>query len=313
MRTLLVIALALTATFAGCVDDSDIRIAFVSKDTALEPHEHPDRLAEYITAQTGREASVTFFTDSTSALQALAAGQVDFASVDGAAGWLAWQELGLEAIGSEVRSDGRTHYMAAAWVLDDSDITTVDDFAGRNSCHTGATKSAGMFMPMGYLVREGHIDASAYADDINQVPEMARDFFGEATIGGAYAGYDGALRCISDGTGDIAFVRDTTPSDYCDDEPEDWCLDLSNYRKVVDFGAVPEHPIMVSPHLDEATLDLVADVLFTMDETDEGEEILEALFGTSELRAVESTEAHLGEYGELIGVLPGIRSYAENK
>lgn len=316
MRILLLATLTITATLAGCIDDTEIRVAFVGKDTALEPHEHPDRLAQYITQETGRPASVTFFTDSSSALAALAAGQVDFASVDGAAGWLAWQELDLEAIGAEVRGDGRTFYLASAWVRADSDIMSVDDFAGRDSCHTGATKSAGMFMPMGYLVEHGHVSTDGYADDISQVQEMARDFFGEATIGGAYAGYEGALRCLSDETGEIAFIRDTTPADYCDEDAaaeRDWCLDLSEYRKVVDFGAVPEHPIMVSPHASAATIRAVSDVLFAMDENQEGTEILEALFGTSEIRAVESTEAHLGEYGDLISNLPGIQGYAESK
>lgn len=316
MRTLLLATLAITATLAGCVDDSEIRVAFVSKETALEPHEHPDRLAAYITEKTGRDASVKVFFDSSSALQQLAAGQVDFASVDGTAGWLAWQELGLEAIGSEVRSDGRTHYMASAWVRSDSDIQTVDDFAGRDSCHTGATKSAGMFMPMGYLVREGYVNASGYDDDVSQVQEMAKDFFGEATIGGAYADYEGALRCLSDGIGEIAFIRDTTPADYCEGtaaDSRDWCLDITEYRKILDFGAVPEHPIMVSPYADAVTIKAVSEALFSMDDDAEGTEILQTLFGTSEIRWIESTEAHLGQYGDLISNLPGITAYAKSK
>jgi ABC-type phosphate/phosphonate transport system substrate-binding protein len=317
MRILLLSILTLSAMFAGCTDtgESDIRIAFVAKDTALEPHLHPDRLATYITEQTAREASVHFFDDSSAALAALAAGQVDFASVDGAAGWLAWQELGLETIGAEVRGDGRTFYMASAWVRDDSDIQSVEDFAGRDTCHTGATKSAGMFMPMGYLVREGFIDASTYADDISQVQEMARDYFGEATIGGPYAGYEGGLRCLSDGTGEIAFIRDTTPADYCEGDAatdRDWCLDLADYRKILDFGAVPEHPIMVSSHTDDETVQLIGNMLFGMDESAEGQEILTVLFGTGEIRAVDGSEAHLGEYGELISQLPGIEGYAES-
>ncbi len=118
-----------------------------------------NRLAAFMEEETGRPVDVSFFTSSTAALQAVAAGQADVASVDGAAGWLAWQNLDLEAVASEVRSDGRTFYNAAAWVRADSDLQSVDDFQGRTSCHTGATKSAGMFMPMGYLAREGHIIA----------------------------------------------------------------------------------------------------------------------------------------------------------
>lgn len=316
-RNLAVLAasLFLAGALAGCTSDDSIRIAFVAKDTATAPHEGLDALEAYLEDATGRDTTVTFFTSHSAALAALDAGQADVASVDGAAAWLAWKTLGLEAIGSEVRGDGRTHYIASAWVRNDSAITTVDDLAGANSCHTGPTKSAGMFMPMSYLVREGKIDASAYADDISQVQEMAKDYFGVATIGGAYEGYEGGLRCLSDGTGDVAFIRDTTPADYCAPEnvgDRDWCLELDDYRELVQFGPVPEHPFMVSPHQDAGTIALIANALFAMDETPEGQAILDATFGTSEIRAV-TTADHLSGYGDLIGQLPGITAYAEGQ
>lgn len=316
MKTIALTALLLTVAFAGCVSDDDtVRIAFVGKDTALDPHEHPERLAEWITQETGRDAQVFFFDSNTAALEAVRFGQADMASVDGAAGWLAWnQEPEMQAIASEVRGDGRTFYMAAAWVLADSDIQSVDDFEGRTSCHTGATKSAGMFMPMGYLAKHDYVDPSQYPDDVSQVQEMAKDFFHDPVIGGAYAGYNGALQCLSQEVGEIAFIRDTTTADYCTPgNAEEWCRPLDDYRMVIEFGQVPEHPIMVGPHVgDDLRSDLV-DTLDGMDESDEGRHLLEDLFGTSEIRPVESTEAHLGSYGDLIQHLPGIQTYAEEK
>lgn len=317
----LVAASALVAlAMAGCTtgNDDGIRIAFVAKDTATAPHDDLDALAAYMEDATGREVTINLFVGdggNNAALSAVAAGSADVASVDGAAAWLAWQTLDLEAVASEVRSDGRTHYIASAWVHVDSSIETVADLEGADSCHTGATKSAGMFMPMSYLVKNGHIDASGYPDDISQVQEMAKDFFREATIGGAYAGYEGALRCLSDGTGDVAFIRDTTPADYCDEAgaaERDWCLDLADYRELVQFGPVPEHPFMVSPDQDAATIRLIVDALVALDDTEDGRAILDATFGTGEIRPVE-TEAHLGGYGDLIAHLPGIEGYAEAK
>ncbi len=311
MRAAWLIGLLALPVLAGCIGDDDtIRVAFVAKDTATAPHQDLDRLATFLQEETGRDVEVSFFTTSTAALEAVHSGQADVASVDGAAGWLAWQRLGLEAIASEVRSDGRTYYYAAAWVRADSDIQTVDDFEGRTSCHTGATKSAGMFMPMGYLVKEGHIDTSQYADDISQVQEMAKDFFDEPVIGGAYAGYNGALQCLSEGVGDIAFVRDTTPRDYC--PGEDWCLDLEDYRKIVDFGQVPEHPFMVSGDSDAEFRTIIRDALLALNDSPQGQDILEKTFGTGGIAAV-TTEEHLGSYGDLIGQLPGIAGYAEAK
>ncbi len=310
---ILVFAALMATLFAGCFgEDETVRIAFVTKDTALEPHEDPEQLAKWIEDQTGRKAEVFLFTESNTALQAVASGQADIASVDGAAAWLAWQRLGLEAVASEVRGDGRTFYHAAAWVLADSEIQTVEDLAGKNSCHTGATKSAGMMMPMSYLASQGLVNPDDYADDISQVQEMAKDFFGVATIGGAYAGYEGALRCLSDGTGDVAFVRDTTPQDYCAEAAESWCLDLSAYRRLVVFGPVPEHPFMVNPDADSAMIADVVDSLVALKDSEEGRTILDNLFGTGEIRPV-TTEEHLGEYGALIALLPGIEAYVGSK
>ncbi len=316
MRVTLVLTLLLATALAGCTaGDDTLRIAFVAKDTATAPHEDLDRLEAWVTDQTGRDAEVSFFTSSTAALEAVRFGQADVASVDGAAAWLAWTQNDLEAIAAETRSDGRTFYLAAAWVRADSDIQDASDFEDRTSCHTGATKSAGMLMPMSYLVREGHVDASGYEDDISQVQQMAKDFFDEPVIGGAYAGYNGALQCLSEEVGDIAFVRDTTPEDYCGNEGDEtptWCLDLDQYRKVVTFGQVPEHPFMVSPDLDEdARADLLS-ALLALNDSDDGLAILDATFGTGGIVAVD-TQTHLGDYGSLVMHLPGIEKYAESK
>ena len=310
MRAILITALLASLALAGCTGSDDtVRIAFVAKDTATAPAEDLDLLAAHLSDATGLDVSIHYFTSSTAALAALKAGQADIASVDGAAGWLAWTELGLEAFGSETRSDGRTHYMASAWVHADSDIQTVADLAGKNSCHTGATKSAGMFMPMGYLTQEGLIDWSGYPDDISQVQEGAKAFFDHAQIGGGiYDGYEGAFRCLSDGTGDVAFVRDTTPMDYCGDDARDWCLDLADYRELQQFGAVPEHPFMVGPHLSADNLDKISAALFAMSD----DELLDAVFGTDAIVPVETAE-HLGQYGGLLNLLPGGSGYAQSK
>jgi ABC-type phosphate/phosphonate transport system substrate-binding protein len=317
MRVSLLIAVLMVPVLAGCVShDHTLRVAFVAKDTATAPHEDLDQLAEFLEAQMGIPVEIFFFTRSTAALEAVAYGQADVASVDGAAGWLAWKELGMEAIATEVRSDGRTHYLASAWTTAGSDIQSVDDFEGRTSCHTGRLKSAGMFMPMGYLVEQGKISTDGYADDISQVAVMAQDFFDEPILGtGNYEGYAGALRCLSDGAGDIAFVRDTTPADECTPgtprtaNNEDWCLALDDYRKIVDFGEVPEHPLMMSGESSEAFRLRVQAAFLALNDSEEGQGLLDRTFGTSGLKPVTSAQ-HLGDYGRLISLLPGIEDYA---
>ena len=59
--------------------------------------------------------------------------------------------------------------MAAAY-QDDDDST--DPFAlleGKTSCHTGWLKSAGMLLPMGYLISNGYADVVGDEDDIESL------------------------------------------------------------------------------------------------------------------------------------------------
>ena len=69
------------------------------------------------------------------------------------------------------------HYNASAWVLNGSDIAeahldgneSTDPFAlleGKTSCHTGWLKSAGMLMPMGYLIKNGYVTPVGDSSDI---------------------------------------------------------------------------------------------------------------------------------------------------
>ena len=74
-------------------------------------------------------------------------------------------------------AEGATHYNASAWVLSGSDIAnahldgddSTDPFAlmaGKTSCHTGWLKSAGMLMPMGYLIKKGYVTAVGDDDQV---------------------------------------------------------------------------------------------------------------------------------------------------
>ena len=56
------------------------------------------------------------------------------------------------------------------------------------------------------------------------------------------------LECLSEGYGDVAFAKDSTPGGYCaNDDPtqnEEWCLDISEYIALPKFGSSPSHSIM---------------------------------------------------------------------
>ncbi|MEC8927066.1 MAG: PhnD/SsuA/transferrin family substrate-binding protein, partial [Candidatus Thermoplasmatota archaeon] len=166
----IVVALLLTAAFAGCIggdDSSDkvIRIAFTVKDDYDNPDTNPQLLADYIAEHSGYEVDLYPIANENAAIEALNFGHADVAFLDGGAGFVAWKSHGLEAILADQKDDGSTSYTAAAWVLNSSNITSLEQLEGNNSCHTGWLKSAGMLMPMGYMIGNGLVDVQGPANE----------------------------------------------------------------------------------------------------------------------------------------------------
>lgn len=314
MRWMLLAALLVVPALSGCVydEDADVKIAYTYKLTDLVSDKDPRRLADWVGSQSGLSATVYDIDDSGAALEALRFGHADIAFVDGAAGWLGVQRFGLDVIAADQKADGRTFYMASAWVRADSPYQNLADLRGADSCHTGRLKSAGMFMPIAALVNEGLLDVTTYANEIQSVEQMTEDYFGTATVGGAYGGYEGSLRCLSEGVGDVAFVRDTTPADYCGEGGPAWCLDLSEYRLLAELGPVPSHPVMVSPHVDAEKREAITQALLKLNDSPKGRAILSEVLETPGITRT-TTEEHLATYGGLLAVLPGMAAYNEKK
>ncbi|MBS3165055.1 PhnD/SsuA/transferrin family substrate-binding protein [Candidatus Woesearchaeota archaeon] len=292
---------------AGCSSSGTerIKLAFSVKDDFGTFVEKTSSLADWIEARTGIPTEIFPVEDESAALAALASGDATAGFLDGGAAWIGWKTFGLEAIAADQNSDGRTAYTAVAWVRA-SDIRSVEDLRGRVSCHTGELKSAGMLMPMGYLVRNGYIDASGVPDDVSSIKLLREGFFSNPQVGGDYIG---AFQCLSEGRGEVAFVKDSTFDDFCSGEQKkEWCLPREQYRILVEFGEVPSHPVMVSPSLDAGTRGKLLDALIALNVDEEGRAILKEVLRTPGI-AVVSTEEHLGSYGSVISALPGIRSH----
>lgn len=320
MRVLSLLALLVVPLLAGCTADDDpvLRLAFTQPDDALEPAKRPERLAEAIEQATGRETKVYFVQSTELALQAVDSGQADAAFVDGAAGWFAWQRFGLEAVAATLESDGRTYYVASAHVLNSSSYQSMADLEGADSCHTGLLKSAGTFMPLGWLIREG-LATRAGADEVSSIVPTLDGYFGTVNMppsdADPYGNYQGALRCLSEGKGDVSFGKDTTPATFCGPTVANrasWCRDLGEYREVQQFGRVPSHPVMVGDIPDAKRGDLV-DALVDLSATTEGKAILKSVLNSNGMVAVDSSEAHLGEFGANVQHVPGMSAYVQGQ
>ncbi|MCH2645127.1 MAG: PhnD/SsuA/transferrin family substrate-binding protein, partial [Candidatus Poseidoniaceae archaeon] len=169
-KPILLALLIVLGSIAGCIgNDEDeteletLTIAFEVKDDYTNVDENPQKFADYLAEELNMNFEL-YPSDSEGAiLESLRFGNADIAFMDGAAAWVGWQQYGLDALAADQKSDGRTYYNAHAVVLKDSEMAvahldgddSTDPFAllaGKTSCHTGWLKSAGMLLPMGFLI-----------------------------------------------------------------------------------------------------------------------------------------------------------------
>ena len=320
--------LAFDVNYKECEDKNNcLIVAFEVQDTYLIWDKNPQHLADKLSTLTGMDVEIYPVTDSGAAIEAVDKGNADIAFMDGAAAWLAWEIYGLDVLAAEQKADGRVYYNATAWVKADSDMAAayLDDdnstdpfelMEGKKSCHTGWLKSAGMLIPMGYLIGNGYAEVIGDANDIDSLRDTVKTFFDEDSSipegGTPYSSYKGALRCLSDGTGDVALAKDSVVNSYCTgDNRYDWCLDVDEYVMLPAFGQAPSHPAIYNPNtMSEETVIIVQNGLVALGDDAEGIEILNDLLNTDGM-VVANAEDHLGTYAAAVSNVPGIQSYFE--
>ena len=170
--------------FTGCLSSDDEEetqkekfiIAYEVKEDYENPDENPQVMADYLAAELDMDVELYPITSEGAIIEALRFGNAHIAFMDGAAAWIGWQQYGLDALAADQKSDGRTYYNAHAVVLKDSEMATayLDDddttdpfslLAGKTSCHTGWLKSAGMLLPMGFLIGNGYANVVGDPND----------------------------------------------------------------------------------------------------------------------------------------------------
>jgi ABC-type phosphate/phosphonate transport system substrate-binding protein len=335
IQVISIVVMMYLSLLSGCLSDDEepsIKIAFSIKDDYTDFDENPQKLADYLSNSIGIKVEIYPITSDALALEALRFGSADIAFLDGGSGWMGWKKYGLEVMAADMNADGRTFYNAHAIVLNGSpaaeahldDDNETDPFAtleGSPSCHTGWLKSAGMLIPMGYLIGQNYTNVVGDEDDIESLRNTIFNYFSEDAMipdsGTPYYNYRGALRCLSEGEGAVSFVKDSTVDTYCGnsdaDSNEAWCLDLDEYIALPSFGKAPSHPLMYNPSTidDDVRQDLVK-ALLDLENSAEGRAILADILNTPGI--VETTsEEHLGSYSGLIEHVPGISGYLDAK
>ena len=336
--TCLISILFLTTALAGCLNNNDndklgsLVIAYEIQSDNDNIDENPQQLADYLSENLNYDVSLYSVDSEGAMLEALRFGNADIAIMDSGAAWVGWQQYGLDALGADQKSDGRTYYNAHAWVKADSEmaIAHLDDnpytdpfalLSGKTSCHTGWLKSAGMLLPMGFLIGHGYANVIGDPNDVETLRNTIFEYFNEnASIpdsGTPYYGYEGAMKCLSDGKGDVAFAKDSTVDSFCDNElstdNKEWCLSRDQYIALPAFGQAPSHPVMYNPELvDSVLLTQVTEVLVGMSEDSKASGILENVLNTPGIVATNADD-HLTSYSSLISNIPGISAYYNDK
>uniref|UniRef100_A0A8C2SIU9 Lactotransferrin n=1 Tax=Capra hircus TaxID=9925 RepID=A0A8C2SIU9_CAPHI len=160
----------------------------------------------------------------------------------------------------------QTHYYAVAVVKKGSNFQ-LDQLQGQKSCHTGLGRSAGWNIPVGILrpflswTESAEffsascvpcVDGKAYPN-LCQLCKGVGENKCACSSQEPYFGYSGAFKCLQDGAGDVAFVKETTvfenlPEKADRDQYELLCL--NNTRAPVDafkechLAQVPSHAVV---------------------------------------------------------------------
>ena len=307
-----------------------LSIAFIVDEETFGTQNDPSYMAEIFSDETIFDITPYPVESEEAMIESLRFGHIDLAMMDAASSWMSWKNYDLQVLLADQENYGRTYYNSNAWVKSDSEIATyhIDDdpltdpfslFEGKKPCHTGWFDSVGMLLPMGFLLGLGYANVAGNPNDVESLLFTIQDFLDDEPAipqaGTKYYGYSGALRCLSDGTGDIAFLQDSTVSDHCSEDDQNrpsWCLAEDEYTVLPTFGRSPSNALMYNPDfLDSETSQKISEELLRLSGINEMDQTLRSLFGTSGFTSTTSFE-HLDGYSSLIYNIPGLQAYFED-
>uniref|UniRef100_A0A1B6GPN2 Transferrin-like domain-containing protein n=1 Tax=Cuerna arida TaxID=1464854 RepID=A0A1B6GPN2_9HEMI len=183
-------------------------------------------------------------------MQAIRNGDADVAVFDAGDVYTAGLNYDLIPFMSEIYNLGTDDYYVVAVAKEEDAATEITYLKGKNTCHTGINTAAGWIIPMAYLLSNGWIRSYG----CNSI-RAAAEYFSKSCVPGAlsneyntgvpyenmchlchgasyrncrrdasedYYGYTGALRCLVEGGGDVAFVKHTTVLENTDGKRREW-------------------------------------------------------------------------------------------
>eukprot|EP00124_Ichthyophonus_hoferi_P004926 Ihof_evm3s615 gene=Ihof_evmTU3s615 len=244
-----------TNTRSGTTQQDAIRWAYHGEgDTS--------RLTELLQAQTSLYFQVIPTSNRMASANMLRDSTADITSLDTITAVARLSSLNL--LVAEVHSSGLDYHNCVTLVRKESKYRSIRDLKGKKACFTKFAKDTSMDVPVGYYVKHGLMKpystlketvSSFFSSGVCAIPDLCgacKDSVkdGSCTKEDPYAGYEGALRCLSEGAGDVAFVKADTYKQYCgagvSPRPA-WCLAPESIDVLDITGFIPAHPIVVRP------------------------------------------------------------------
>jgi phosphonate transport system substrate-binding protein len=274
MKTLIITVVLMLASAVGFARQADpIVFVFQRQKEPSKVQADADKLAAKLGEIVGRPVKAVVPTDYSATVQALRAGQADFAYLSSMPFLLARRDAGASILVVEQRPDHtgtlRTDYDSIIVVPVDSPLQSIDDLVAKSKdlrfCFTSPTSGSGYIMPYWRLVDMGALKPR----------QDVRTIFKSVSFGG---GYTQALQEVLAGRADVAAV-----SDYVLEGPnKDVYLkeaDRAKLRVLARTSGVPTHLVAAAGRVSPQLRDQMKQALLQISKEDP--ELLSAVYGAA--------------------------------
>ena len=272
-------------------DPEELVISFTPEADPVHLELDAEGLATFLADELGIPVDAQIDADYSATVEAMAAGHAHIATNLAplqAAAAMDRADAGL--ILTEER-DGQAHYHSRFWVLEDSDIETLEDLQGTSIAFNDPLSGSGYLMPVAKLIDEGLV---ADGDEIHS-------YFENVYFAG---GTELSIQALLRGHVDVAGISENAVDVFV--RPED----RERVTFIAESDPMPRHAIAVSGDLSDELVEAITDAFLKLNEP-EHNEILQGLYGWN--RVVPADEAQylpLLEKAQAAGLLE--RSEQEN-
>ncbi|MGQ0534550.1 MAG: phosphate/phosphite/phosphonate ABC transporter substrate-binding protein [Methanobacteriota archaeon] len=231
-----------TPTPAGSVAPSEDRpkvvLAIQPTDNAAAIQSRATELEQFLETETGFDFEIVVPLTYTGVVEALRFGHADVAMMSAWPSALAVRIAGAEIVLAENREVviGDTPTVAPYYVSDyvvkkESAYQTMEDLRGKTVAYPSLTSTSGYVYPVAKLVETGLVPAAEPGKEADP-----KRFFGNALVGGGYAG---AWQALDNGQADVAVIAgDVSQSLY---------FEVLNETRILETqGPVPSHAVVFS-------------------------------------------------------------------